>query len=235
MKVKNLEIIGTSHIAKESVKAVRLYIEAKKPDIVALELDSRRAHALLQSVKPKLSIKMIKVVGVKGFLFLALASFLQRKLGRLVGVEPGAEMKSALTTAMKEKSRIALIDRRLEITMRRLSQTLSWKERFKFVADIFVGAFSAEMKEFRNTDLSKVPSKKLIVTVMRRLKKNYPNIYRVLVQERNEHMATGLVDIMRKNPDSKIFAVVGAGHEEELAELVQKKLKTQTTYSFSVS
>jgi len=69
MKVKNLEIIGTSHIAKESMEAVKHYIETKKPDIVALELDARRAHALLHNSKNKPSIKLIKVTGVKGFMF----------------------------------------------------------------------------------------------------------------------------------------------------------------------
>ena len=232
MKIKNLEMIGTSHIARESMDAVATHIKTKKPDIVALELDNRRAHALMHNAKSKLSLKLIKVVGVKGFLFLVIASFLQKKLGKVVGVDPGSEMKAALKAAMKENSKIALIDRNIEVTMRRLSQTLSWKERLRFVIDIFAGFFSKEMKEFRRMDLRKVPSKKLVVKVLKMLKKNYPNLYKVLVEERNEHMASALVDIMNKHPDSKILAVIGAGHEDELAALVKSKLKG-TTYSFS--
>lgn len=223
MKVRNLEIIGTSHVARESVESVEEFIKTRKPEIVALELDPRRAHALMHNVKSRLSVKMIGVVGVKGFLFLALASFLQKKVGKLVGVQPGSEMKAALKAAMNEHAKIALVDRPLEVTMRRLSKTLSWKERFRFVTDIFSGIFSKDMDEFKNIDLRKVPSQELIGKILKRFKKSYPNLYNVLVTERNEHMASSLAHIMHKYPDSQILAVVGAGHEKELAELIKEK------------
>ena len=234
MIVKNLKIIGTSHIAQESMDEVEKYIKSKKPEIVALELDPRRAHALLHGSRSKLSLKMIKVTGVKGFLFLAVASFLQKRIGRLVGVQPGSEMRTALVAAMEEKARIALIDQHLERTMKRLSQRLSWKERLRFGIDVVKGPFSKEMKEFRKMDLRKVPSEKLIAKVLKLVKNRYPNVYKVLVEERNEHMASALVDIMNRHPDTKILAVVGAGHETELSILIREKLKKGVTYSFSV-
>ncbi|MBI2664694.1 TraB/GumN family protein [Candidatus Woesearchaeota archaeon] len=230
--MENLRIIGTSHIAAESVDAVNKYIKDAQPDIVAIELDRRRANALLHGQKSRLSPKLIKVIGVKGFLFMAIAAFLQRKLGNIVGVEPGSEMKAALTSAIKSGARVALIDRHIEVTMKRLSQTLTWKERFRFVMDIFSG-FSGEMKELGSVDLRKVPAKKIIDKVLQRLKNHYPNLYKVLVEERNEHMAAALADIMHKNPDSKILAVVGAGHEEELANLVKRNYGESSGYSFS--
>ncbi len=233
MKVGNLEILGTSHIARESVDAVTAYIESGKPGIVALELDSRRAHSLLHRHKGRLSMGMVRVVGVKGFLFLALASFLQKRLGRLVGMEPGAEMRAALVAAMKAKARIALIDRDLEVTVRRLSQTIGWGERLRFVADIVTSPFSAEFKEFRDIDLRKVPDSRLIAKVLVRLKGRYPSLYRALIEERNVHMASALADIMAKNPETGILAVVGAGHEGEIARLVRERLKG-VSYSFGV-
>ncbi len=224
MKVGNLEIIGTSHIARESVDAVRAYIESKKPDIVALELDPRRAHALLHRHKSRLSIGLVRVVGIKGFMFLALASFLQKRLGRLVGMEPGAEMRAALEAAMKANAKVALIDRDLEVTIRRLSGAIGWRERLRFVADIIVSPFSGDFREFGDIDLRKVPSKRLIADVLGRLKRKYPGVYAALVEERNVHMASALADIMRKNPQTHVLAVVGAGHEDEIAKLVREKL-----------
>ncbi len=225
MSVGNLEVIGTSHIARESVDAVRAHIEAKKPGIVALELDARRAHALLHRHRVKLSLGLVRVVGINGFLFLALASFLQKRLGRIVGMEPGAEMRAALEAAMKANARIALIDRDLEVTIRRLSRAIGWKERLRFLADIIASPFSGEFKEFREIDLRKVPSKKLVAKVLGRLKVRYPGIYSALVEERNVHMASALADIMRKNPETNVLAVVGAGHEEEIERLVKENLK----------
>lgn len=233
MSVGNLEVMGTSHIAMESVDAVRAHIEAKKPGIVALELDARRAHALLHRHGARLSLGLVKVVGISGFLFLALASFLQKRLGRIVGMEPGAEMRAALEAATKAKARIALIDRDLEVTIRRLSSSIGWRERFRFFADIIASPFSGEFKEFREIDLRKVPGKKLVAKVLGRLKVRYPGIYSALVEERNIHMASALADIMRKNPETNVLAVVGAGHEEEIERLVREKLKGGAGYSFS--
>ena len=227
MNPKNLDIIGTSHIAKESVQSVTHHIETKKPDIVAVELDARRAHALLNNSNSKVSLKMIRVIGVKGFAFYALASFLQKKLGKIVGVTPGSDMKAAIWTAHKQKAKIALIDRDLSITMKRLSNQITWKERFKFLKDAFSGPFSSEFKELRTIDLRKVPSKTIILKIIKHLKKNYPGIYNVLIEERNKHMASSLAHLMKHHPEKKILAVVGAGHEEEIMRMVKNASETK--------
>ena len=221
MNAENLEIIGTSHIARESVESVTRYIETKKPDVVAVELDARRAHALLNNSNSKVSIKMIRVIGVKGFMFYALASFLQKKLGKIVGVKPGSDMKAAILAAHVQKAKIALIDRDLSITMKRLSSQITWKERFKFLKDVFSGPFSSEFKELKTLDLRKVPSKTIVLKVIKHLKKNYPGIYNVLIEERNSYMASALAHLMKHHPEKKILAVVGAGHEEEIMRMVK--------------
>ena len=53
MKYKNLTIIGTSHIAKQSLDEVKEEIETNKPDIVAIELDKNRLQALFQKKKER--------------------------------------------------------------------------------------------------------------------------------------------------------------------------------------
>jgi len=45
-------------------------------------------------------------------------------------------------------------------------------------------------------------------------------------------MAKKLKRILLENPDKKILAIVGAGHEDELIALIDK---IDITYSFSVS
>jgi len=56
MEYRNLTIIGTSHIARESIEEVRNTIFKEKPDIIALELDRKRLYALMHKKKEKLSI-----------------------------------------------------------------------------------------------------------------------------------------------------------------------------------
>ena len=63
---KNLYILGTSHISKDSIKQVDSFISDNKPDIVAIELDKRRFYAMLN--ESKLSIKDVFQMGIKAFL-----------------------------------------------------------------------------------------------------------------------------------------------------------------------
>ena len=44
MNYNNLIIIGTSHIAKQSLKEVNDMFENENPDIIALELDRKRIY-----------------------------------------------------------------------------------------------------------------------------------------------------------------------------------------------
>ena len=122
MKYGNLTVIGTSHIAEDSVSMVRETILAEKPAIVAVELDHARLHSLLAEEKPRLSPAMLRIMGATGFVFFIIASFLQRRLGKLIGAVPGQEMKTAVQIAQQSKAMVALIDQPLNITMSSLSR-----------------------------------------------------------------------------------------------------------------
>ena len=128
MQYKNLAIIGTSHIAKQSLEEVEKAIEEGKPDIVALELDRKRLYSLMNKEERKISIYDIRRVGFKGFIFSLIGAWAEKKLGKIVGVAPGSEMKKAVMLARKYKLKIALIDQDIEITLRRFSKALTWRE-----------------------------------------------------------------------------------------------------------
>ena len=128
---KNLVILGTSHISIESVNEVESVIRSISPDVVALELDSKRFNALF-SKKIRISILDIKSIGVKGFLFNLIGAFVEKKLGKLVGVSPGSEMKKATLVAKELKCKIALIDQDINITLNNISKRLTFKEKMNF-------------------------------------------------------------------------------------------------------
>ncbi|HLF54761.1 MAG TPA: TraB/GumN family protein [Candidatus Nanoarchaeia archaeon] len=222
--MENLRIIGTSHISPESLRQVERVILEESPAVVAVELDRKRFAALLQKGKRKLSFSDIRRVGFKGWLFALVGAWVEEKLGKKVGVSPGAEMLLAIKTAQKVNAKIAFIDQDIEITLRRFSKALSWKEKWRFAVDLFKGFFFGKGVKF---DLSKVPSEKVIEKLIRDVRLRYPNVYRVLVAERNEVMAHRLFHIMKQFPDEKVIAVVGAGHEREIAGLLKRYLKTE--------
>ncbi len=229
MNFKNIHIIGTSHIAKESLAEIRHAYENLKPGVVGVELDRQRLAALFSKQEQKLSFRDIRSVGLKGFIFAVVGRFVQHKLGSVVGVQPGSEMKLAVQLAREHKAKVALIDQEISITLRRLSQTITWKEKFRFLVDILKSVFFKKrtMKELglesTRIDLSKVPEKKLVRNLIQHLKNRYPNVYNVLVEERNHVMAKNIVKLMHNFSDIPILIVVGAGHEEEMLALIKKK------------
>ncbi|MEM2915809.1 MAG: TraB/GumN family protein [Candidatus Woesearchaeota archaeon] len=222
MRFKNLVIIGTSHIAAESVAEVAKAMQEEQPGIVAIELDHKRLMALLHPRNAKASWKNIRSIGFKGWLFSIIGAWVEKKLGEKVGIKPGAEMLQAVKAAKALRIPIALVDQDIEITLKRFSETLSWKEKWHLFVDVIKGLIFRR-SEF-SFDLSTVPSQKLIEKMIRQVRKRYPNIYRVLVTERNQIMAKNMAHLMANNPDKKVVAIVGAGHEKELLRLVRAEL-----------
>ncbi|MBS3095865.1 TraB/GumN family protein [Candidatus Woesearchaeota archaeon] len=229
MKYKNLVLLGTSHIAKQSLEEVKSHIEKEKPGIIALELDTKRLPALMSKNHGKIELKAIRHIGLKGFLFSLFGAWAERKLGRLVGVAPGDEMRQAIRIAKRDKIDIALIDQDIEITLKRLSKAITWKEKWNFISDIAKALFTGKKElEF---DLSTVPDKKVIRKLTDKLKERYPNVHRVLIEERNAVIAKNLKKLMNSAPDKKILVILGAGHIDDVLELVKEP---EIRFSFSV-
>src|SRR3989338_5436058 len=217
----NLTVIGTLHISKESIKEAEDTIELLNPGIVALELDQARFYALLSKKKPKLELSLVKEIGVKGFLFAIIGSWVEKKLGKMVGTTPGDEMKAAAKLALKKNLKIALIDQDLRITIRNLFKYLTWKEKWTFIKDLFMDLLGySDVKQF---DLNKVPEQELIYEMITVVRKKYPSFYKALIVERNIFMAKALYNLMEHNQNITILALVGAGHEEEIINLIKKE------------
>ena len=220
---KNLTIVGTSHISPESVKLVERIILDEQPEIVALELDKLRFASLISGKKKKLKLADIKSFGLKLFLINFIGAWLEKKLGELVGTPPGSEMLKAVQTAKKIKCDIALIDRDIRITLKRLLKNLTWREKLKFPWDIIKGLILR--KPIVKFDLRKVPSNKIIETLLKKVKKDYPSFYQVLIEERNVVMSQNLYKLMSLN--KPIVAVIGAGHEKEILRLIKIQAKNE--------
>ena len=227
MIYKNLRILGTSHIAKQSIEEVKERIKKDKPEIIALELDQKRLYALFHKGNKSINFSDIKKIGIKGFLFSLLGSWTEKQLGKIVGVKPGSEMITAANIAKKKNIQIALIDQEIEITLKRLSQEITWKEKFNFIIDLLKAAIFR--KKDINFDLTKVPEEKVIKSLISKVKKRYPAIYTVLIKERNKVISKNLFNLMRTN--KKILAIIGAGHEKEVLEMI--KDREVITYSFT--
>ncbi len=216
---KNLTILGTSHIAIESIKQVQSVILTQRPEIIAVELDLLRFQNLMTKKKQKLKFSDIRKLGFKGFLFNIIGAYIEKKLGEIVKVSPGSEMKKAITLGIKLKSEIALIDQDIRITLKKLSKSITFKEKLTFIKDI-LKALIIRKPEI-TFDLRKVPDQETINKMVKKVKDSYPSVYKILIKERNNHMAKALYKLMNSNKDKKILAIVGAGHEREIINLLK--------------
>src|SRR3989304_5980363 len=117
-KFRNIALVGTDHVAGESTRRVNAAFGEISPDIVAVELDRNRLYALKNKVRRPKNLELIKAFGLGGFIFYVIGEFVQKKIGKIVNIEPGSEMLAALKLAEKSKADIALIDRDISITMK---------------------------------------------------------------------------------------------------------------------
>lgn len=222
-RVKNLILIGTSHIAQQSIDDVKVAVLTYKPKVIAIELDRKRMEALLHPQRRKIRLSDIKKVGFKGFLFNAFGAWAEKKLGKIVAVPPGSEMKTAIMLARETNALIALIDQDIHITLKRLSKEMTLREKARFLKELLLSMFIKRPKI--TFDLRKVPNEEIISKLTKRMKKEYPSIHKVLIEERNQTMAKALYKIMNDYKDEKVVAVVGAGHEKDIAQLLKKEGK----------
>ncbi len=208
----SIHIIGTSHISPRSAERVREAVRSGEYDIVAVELDQARLHQLLSGAQPETSLRAtVKAVGLSGALFAKLGHWVEVKMGGRIGTAPGDEMKAAVLAAAEKDIPVALIDRPIEVTLRRFSKAFNWREKLR----LFKGLFRFTRVKF---DLRDVPDEKLVTEMLTELDRISPAIARVLVHERNDHMARQLLGLQQSRHEARILAVVGAGHVPGMTE-----------------
>lgn len=212
MAPDNLTIIGTAHVSDKSVEEVRNTILKCEPDIVAVELDAARYQNLLNEkngVNEEKEIKIREILKGNNFTMFLVSGFLsyfQKKIGDEVGVKPGSEMLAAAEAAEEAGAKVALIDRDIQITLKRALNHMSFWEKAKFVYSIIASFFS---KDEAIDDIESIKQGDALEEVMGYFQEMSPRAYEVLVAERDAFMAQRLLDL-----DGNVVAVVGAGHKK---------------------
>ena len=209
-------LLGTAHVSRASVDAVRAAIATGAYDTVAVELDEQRLQAM---VDPEALGRMdlVKVLREgKTPLFaanLALAAY-QRRLAEQMGVEPGAELKAAANDAIARGLPLQLIDRNVGLTFKRAMQRLGWWGRAKVSASLLMGLLSSD--EVGEDEIERLKQGDVLESSFSEFAGETPELYETIIAERDRYMAARL----REAPTGarEVLAVVGAGHLKGLAE-----------------
>ena len=221
-KDKQIVLVGTAHISKESMKLVEETIESEKPDIIGVELDKERLEQLLSGKKWEQTniIDVIKTGKTYLFLLNILLSNMQKQLGKSVGVKPGAEMLVAVKKAQETKTAVQLLDRDVRVTLKRAFNVMSLKEKLKLGGTLLAGFFGKGEKIDAKT-IENLKDQDLINKLMKELGKQMPSIKQVLVDERDEYIS----QMIKNSPGEKIVAVIGAGHLSGIVKNLESKKK----------
>jgi pheromone shutdown-related protein TraB len=216
----SLRIIGTAHVSDKSVEEVKAAILEIEPNLVAVELDLARYNNLLnekmggdqqKDVKVR---ELIKNDQLTIFIISKFLSYMQKRIGEDVGVKPGSEMMAAIEAAEKVGARVVLIDRDIQITLKRGLNQMSLWEKIKFASGLVGSIFSrGEVVE----DIEKIKEKDTLSEVMEYFQQMSPKAFDVLVTERDAYMARMLLDIP---PEENVVAVVGAGHQKGIKDFM---------------
>jgi pheromone shutdown-related protein TraB len=212
-------LLGTAHVSRASVTAVRELIQTRTFDAIAVELCDSRYKALRNPDELyKLDLFQVIREGKAGLVAanLALSSF-QRRLAEQFGIEPGAEMKAAIELADGKQLPLWRIDREVGTTLKRAYGSVGFFDRLSIVGGLIASLFSRD--EVAEADIEKLKQGDMLESMFDEFAQQSEPLYRSVIGERDIFMAARLREESQGTPVKKVLAIVGAGH---LAGLVRE-------------
>ncbi|MDR0878763.1 MAG: TraB/GumN family protein [Treponema sp.] len=220
---KEITLIGTAHVSRESIDEVEQVIRESKPDVVCIELDQGRYSSMSQKENWE-SLNVAKVFKEgKGFLLIAnlvLSSF-QRRLGNDLGVKPGDEMKIAIDTADAMGIPYTFCDRQVQTTLSRAWARCGLWSKCKLLASLLSSAFTTE--KLSEAEIENLKDSSELDGMMSELSNYLPAVKETLIDERDRYLAAKIYSsVSDKAAGVKAAAVVGAGHLQGLKSHLEK-------------
>ncbi|NLM21287.1 MAG: TraB/GumN family protein, partial [Peptococcaceae bacterium] len=205
---KEIILIGTAHVSRQSAEEVKKVIEEEKPDTVCLELCDSRYKTITESDKWK-NTDIFKIIKQKKALILLInlvLSSYQKRLAKQFGINPGQEMIQGITSAKEIGAEIYLADRDIQTTLRRLWQGVGLWGKIKLLFQLILGMLIDE--EITEEELEKMKSQDILTSTLNELADSFPQFKAILIDERDQYLAQKI----KEAPGKKIVAVLGAGH-----------------------
>ena len=218
---KEIILVGTAHVSKESAELVKEVILSEKPDTVCLELCATRLASLRDREKWR-NMNIVKVVREKKTLLLLmnlmLASF-QKKIAEKFDVLPGQEMINALEAGEEAGAAIIPVDREIQITLSRVWRSMGIWEKIKLMFQLVFSLGSSD--DITEEDIEQMKKEDILKVLLADVKKSHPVVEKILIDERDQY----LTESLRQVDGKKIVAVVGAGHVPGIKKYMSEEKK----------
>jgi len=205
---KEILLIGTAHVSRDSARLVHHVIHDEKPDMVCVELCATRLKSVRDKDKWR-NMDIVKVIKDKKALLLLmnlmLASF-QKRIADKFDIKPGQEMINAIEAADKTGAGIVPADREIQTTLSRVWRSMGIWAKLKLLFQLIFSLSNSE--EISEEDIEQMKQEDILKTILSDVKKSHPVIEKILIDERDQY----LTEKIRQTSGEKIVAVVGAGH-----------------------
>ena len=217
---RDIYLVGTAHVSKESVEDVHQSVEQLSPDTICVELCDARFKTLRNPENWK-NMDVFQIIKEKKALLLlaqlVMTSF-YKQIGEELGVKPGAEMMAGVDLAEEHKITLVLADRDIQITMKRVWGNLRFSDKLKIMMQMGASMFVSETIDEKT--INEMKEKGNIENVLEAFSKEFPTIKRVLIDERDIYLAQKI----RNSDGNKVIAVVGAGHVPGITKKIQEDI-----------
>ncbi len=215
---KEIILVGTAHISRESVELVKRVIHEERPDVVCVELDEKRYKAISQRDRfEQLDIKkIIKSKQLTTLMANLILSSYQKKLGEKIGVMPGSELIEATRCAEELGIPVKLCDRNVRTTLLRAWRLTPLWKKGKLLSSLILSLF--DDTEVTEEKLRELKQSDVISELMQELGDAMPELKKVLIDERDTYLSEKIKEAEGK----KIVAVVGAGHVQGIKKALME-------------
>jgi pheromone shutdown-related protein TraB len=231
---KEIILIGTAHVSKQSAEEVKEVIERERPNSVCIELDEQRYKSIKEGNKWK-EMDIFKVIKEKKatllLMNLAISSF-QNRLAKQFNIKPGQEMIQGIESAKEVGAKLVLADRNIQTTFSRIWSNIGIWGKAQLLTSIFYSIFNKE--EITEEDLERMKSKDTLNAMLAEISEAFPRLKTPLIDERDQYLAQKI----KEAPGEKVVAVLGAAHvpgitkeihkEHDLKALTRTKPKSKT-------
>ena len=226
----NWEILGlgTAHVSKQSVKDVEKTFEIYQPHAVGVELCKPRMENLIHPKRWK-NMDLSQVIKSNKFWLLVsslcLASF-QKKIGKEIGVMPGAEMKRAVQLSQQSKIDLVLVDREVRITLARVWAQVGFFSRMWLSSFLLSSLFISEKIEEK--EIEKLKTRDMLEDLLTSLPPRYHKLQDAILKERDLFMAEKVrehIKLSSSKNKQKLMLVLGAAHLKGVEKTLKQKKK----------
>ncbi|OPY85244.1 MAG: TraB family protein [Syntrophus sp. PtaU1.Bin208] len=218
---KEIILVGTAHVSRESADLVERVISEENPDTVCIEL----CHARFDALKKKdqwQEMDIVKVIREKRTSLLLsqlLMMSFQKKIAEKFNIHPGEEMLRAISLAEKLGTDIVLADREIRVTLLRTWRKMRFFSKVRLMSEMFLSLFMAE--DINEEDIEKLKEHDVLDMTLRQFGEKMPDLKETLIDERDQYLAASI----RSAAGNKVVAVVGAGHIPGIVRTIEENKK----------